>query len=142
MNKHLSQAIRQILMAGTATVIAAGIISTANAALGQQNPPPGPGQVPDYFGITPNYATSPQPIMAKVTASSGTGTGAAATTFDYVNDAPTYNLMDVKGGSGYAVTDTVTVEGADANGPTSCSATVASVTTLGAATGSAERSQN
>ena len=105
MNNSLRRSIQQILLAGSTAVFAAGAL----AAAGQQNPPPGSGQVPDYFGVTPNFATSPQPVLATV--SGGTGSGAAVTTYDYVNDAPTHNIMDVQGGTGYSAGDILTITG-------------------------------
>jgi len=59
---------------------AATISGSAFAALGVQIPPPGPGQVPDYFGVVPNYATSPQPVLTEVAITdAGKGGGATAT---------------------------------------------------------------
>lgn len=105
MNKLLAKSIRRILMAGSATVVAAGIIGTASAALGVQIPPPGPGQVPDYFGVVPNYANSPQPVMSKVviTDSELPGVGATATiSADATTGAITAITVPVDGsGSGY-----------------------------------------
>jgi hypothetical protein len=115
MNTHLRKTIQQILLAGSAATFVAG----AGASVGQQNPPPGPGQIPDYFGVVPNFANSSQPILATV--SGGSGSGAAATTYDYVNDAPTHNVMDVQGGTGYVAGDTLTINGG--NGA-KCSVTV------------------
>ncbi len=117
MSRQLRRSIQQVLLASTAVAFTAGVF----AAVGVQDPPPGPGQVPDYFGITPNYTNSPQPILVLV--SGGTGTGAAATTYDYTNDAPTKNIMDVQGGTGYVVGDTLTLTG----GATSCTVTVNNV---------------
>ena len=105
MNNSLRRSIQQILLAGSTAAFAAGVL----AAAGQQIPPPGPGQVPDYFGVTPNFATSPQPVLATV--SGGTGTGAAATTYDYTLDALTHNIMDVQGGAGYNAGDILTITG-------------------------------
>jgi FtsP/CotA-like multicopper oxidase with cupredoxin domain len=128
MNLKLNRAIRHILLAGAATAMTAGVIGLAQAAItpGVQVVPPGPGQVPDYFGVSSNYATSPTPNFAQVTIIDigvGTGAVAAATTVDYLN--PNYgitpagmytgNLMDVQlinGGTGYTTaTVTVTVNG-------------------------------
>ena len=67
MNNSLRRAIQQSLLAGSTSVFAVGALG----AVGQQNPPPEPGQIPDYFGVVPNYANSPQPVMATV--SGGTG---------------------------------------------------------------------
>lgn len=132
MNQKLNQAIRRILLAGTATAMTAGIIGMAQAAIkpGVQIPPPGPGQVPDYFGITPNYANSPQPVFAKIaiTDPSGTGVGAiaAATTYDFNN--PNYAVNPhglyssgltqiglVDGGSNYSLNPQVTISGNGSN---------------------------
>jgi len=106
MREPLSRLIHQILVASGAATFTIGTW----AAVGIQNPPPGPGQVPDYFGVVPNYANSPQPISAMVTiAGSPSGNAAnataAATTYDYVNDAPTSGVADIQvlfGGSGYS----------------------------------------
>jgi FtsP/CotA-like multicopper oxidase with cupredoxin domain len=111
MNNRLRRSIQQILLAGSTAVFAASTL----AAVGQQNPPPGPGQIPDYFGVVPNYANSPQPRMTEVTVS-GTGTGAVlvATTYDYATDTPTETVMDVQvlvPGTGYTDGDLVTVTG-------------------------------
>ena len=105
MNNSLRRSIQQILLAGSSAAFAAGAL----AAAGQQNPPPGPGHVPDYFGVTPNYATSPQPILTQVVINEGvSGAGAVATpNWDTNTGAITgFNLTD--GGSGY-VTPTVTI---------------------------------
>ena len=80
MNNRLRRSIQQILLAGSTATFAIGAL----AAVGQQNPPPGPGQIPDYFGVIPNYANSPQPILTQVTVvDTGTrveaGSGASAT---------------------------------------------------------------
>ncbi len=115
MNAQLSQAIRKILITGSTLAFSASVL----AAVGQQNPPPGPGQVPDYFGVVPNYATSPQPLLATVTITDpngGTGAIAAATTYDYTTDTLTDRIMDVQvvkgaGGSGYSADTTVTING-------------------------------
>ena len=112
MNNNLRRSIQQILLAFSASTFAVGAL----AAVGQQNPPPGPGQIPDYFGVTPNYANSPQPILTKVSVTSSTGTGfvAAATTYNYNDDDPTENIMDVQvliPGTGYEATDVVKVTG-------------------------------
>ena len=75
MNDRLRRSIQQILLAGSAATFAVGAL----AAVGQQNPPPGPGQIPDYFGVTPNYANSPQPILTEVVINDdGQGAGASA----------------------------------------------------------------
>jgi FtsP/CotA-like multicopper oxidase with cupredoxin domain len=100
MNYRLRRAIQQILLASSTAAFAAGAL----AAVGQQNPPPGPGQIPDYFGITPNYATSPQPILATVSITDGSGTGAVAV-------ATTYDVQVLNPGSGYDASTTVTVTG-------------------------------
>ena len=138
MNLKLNQAIRHILLAGAATAMTVGVIGLAQAAIspGVQVVPPGPGQVPDYFGVSSNYATSPTPNFAQVTITGdGTGAVAAATTVDYLN--PNYgitpagmytgNLMDVQlvsGGTNYtAANTTVTVAGYSAGGATSVSLT-------------------
>jgi hypothetical protein len=134
MNLKLNQAIRQILLAGAATALTAGAFGLAQAAItpGVQIVPPGPGQVPDYFGVSSNYATSATPNFALV-AITGDGTGAiaAATTVDYLNPnfgiTPegmyTGNLMDVQlisGGTGYTLKGgtTVTVAGYNADAAT------------------------
>ena len=119
---NLTKSIRQIMFACGTAAFAAGTL----AAVGLQNPPPGPGQIPDYFGVTGNYANSPEPVLATV-AITGTGTGAiaAATTYDYNSVNPgayTGGITDVQilnGGTGYLnggtgydnATTTVTVIG-------------------------------
>jgi len=133
MSMILRKSIRQILIAGSATAFAAGVVSSAFASAGVQIPPPGPNQVPDYFGVVANFATSPAPIMAIV--SGGLGKGAAATTYDYQNinygtdphGLNTSTILDVQGGSGYAVNDTLTVTGNGLTGPVSCNVTVNNV---------------
>ena len=128
MNNRLRRSIQQILLAGGAATFAVA----ASGALGPQVPPPDPGQVPDYFGVTPNYATSPQPVFATVSISPpGSALGArqavaAATTYDYANPNYAINphglypgkVMDVQlvdGGAGYDLVNTpivsVTVSG-------------------------------
>jgi FtsP/CotA-like multicopper oxidase with cupredoxin domain len=113
MNNNLRKAIQQILLAGSTAAFAAGALG----ALGQQNPPPGPNEVPDYFGIVPNYANSPEPVLAQVTAvlrngldiTATTAIGAAVTTYDYTNWATTNGITDVQGGTGYAPLDVLTI---------------------------------
>jgi FtsP/CotA-like multicopper oxidase with cupredoxin domain len=98
MNYRLRRAIQQILLAGSTAAFAAGTL----AAVGQQNPPPGPGHVPDYFGVVPNYATSPQPVLTQVVFNSDvvSGTGASATaTLGASGAIAGVNLT--AGGSGY-----------------------------------------
>lgn len=102
-----------MLACGTATFAAGSL-----AAIGLQNPPPGPGQIPDYFGVTGNYANSPQPVLAKVAITgSGTGAIAAATTYDYQSIEPgayTGGISDVQilnGGIGYDASTVVTING-------------------------------
>ena len=79
---NLNKLIRRIIFAcGTATFAAGSL-----AAVGLQNPPPGPGQIPDYFGVTGNYANSPQPVLATVAITgAGTGAVAAATTLSLIH---------------------------------------------------------
>ncbi len=124
MNNKLRRSIQQIVLAGVTGAFATG----AFAALGQQNPPPGPNQVPDYFGIVPNFANSPEPVLAVVSSKTGTGTGAAATTYDYANWAATPGVTNVQGGSGYAVGDVLTITG----GSATCEVTVANIDDAGA----------
>ena len=124
MNMHLNKSIRRILLAGAAAAYTVGVL----AAVGPQNPPPGSGQVPDYFGVTGNYANSPQPVLTSVTVidpggtiatgcTGGTGGGNAAlvaTTYDYANWVQTPGVADVQvlsGGTGYTECTTVTVSG-------------------------------
>ena len=113
MNHRLRKSIKQILLAGSTFAFSASVL----AVVGQQNPPPGPGQIPDYFGVVPNFATSPQPILATVTITDtggGIGAIAAATTYDYSTDKLTDTVMDVQvleGGSGYSANTTVTING-------------------------------
>jgi len=137
MNLELNRAIRRILMVGAATALTVGTIGMAHAiTAGVQTTPPGPGQVPDYFGVSSNYATSSAPSFATVTITDpglpsavpavpgGTGAIAAATTVDYLS--PNYaltpigmyskNLMDVQlvtGGANYSAATTVTVTGSN-----------------------------
>jgi hypothetical protein len=139
MNNQLSRSIRQILLASGLSAFAAG--SSAAIIPGVQIVPPGPGQVPDYFGVSPNYATSPTPNFALVTISPPNDTTAltprqavaAATTTDDLN--PNYalspvgmytnNLMDIQlidGGAGYT-NAAVTVAGMKAGVATSVSLT-------------------
>ena len=87
--------------------------------------------MPDYFGIVPNFANSPQPVMAVV--SGGTGTGAAATTYDYSIDAQTPKIMDVQGGAGYQPNDVLTITGVGlAAAAVTCDVTVNTVDGAGA----------
>lgn len=132
MNTYLRRSIQQFILGGASSAFALGVI----AAVGQQNPPPAPGQTPDYFGVVPNYANSPQPILATVTISDATGTGAvaAATTYDYVNFLQTPGITSIQlvnGGSGYSATPTVTITG----GPGSAGATATAVVANGVITG-------
>ena len=51
MNYKLCRSIQQILLAGATAVFTAGALATVlpnGAIVGPQNPPPGPGQIPDY----------------------------------------------------------------------------------------------
>ncbi len=137
MNTNLATAIQQLIITIGLTAFS---VSTL-AAVGQQNPPPGPGQIPDYFGVVPNFANSPQPILTQVTITdpSGAGSGAvaAATTYDYVNDVQTDRIMDVQllsGGSGYDAKTSVTVSG----GPGVSSITLTPLIVGGVITGFAE----
>ncbi|MDD1621970.1 MAG: choice-of-anchor D domain-containing protein [Methylococcaceae bacterium] len=134
MNTPFFRPVPQILLAVSSAAFAAGVL----AAVGQQNPPPGPGHVPDYFGVTPNYATSPQPILSTVAISDPAGTGmgavAAATTYDYTNNVQTDKIMDVQvltPGSGYSPATTVTVTG----GPGSTPVSLTPIINAGAITG-------
>ena len=128
MNYKLRRSIQQLMVVGITATFATG----AFAALGQQNPPPGPNQVPDYFGIVPNFANSPEPVLAAVSSVTGAGTGAAVTTYDYNNWATTPRITDVQGGTGYANGDVLSIVGGAAN--TSCSVTVNNVSGTGAIT--------
>lgn len=114
MNSRLRKSIQQILLASSTAAFAVG----AFAALGVQNPPPGPGQVPDYFGVVPNYANSPQPVLTQVTIDGdGNGAQAVATTYDYATDTPTDKIMDVQllnGGSGYTTATATVTDGGGA----------------------------
>ena len=116
MNNSLRRSIQQILLAGSAATFAVGAL----AAVGQQNPPPGPGQIPDYFGVTPNYANSPQPILAQVfkdvtssywsrCCSNRNWMHGAITGFSITNGGsgyvkPAVNITDQPAGSGASVT--------------------------------------
>ncbi len=115
MNSILRKMIRQILVAGSTAAFVAGTPIVAQAAIvpGVQLPPPGPGQIPDYFGVTPNYANSPQPMFSTVTIN-GTGSGAiaVATSFDYANGVFTDHITDIQilePGSGYTGTPEIIV---------------------------------
>ena len=125
MNVSLRRSIQQILLAGSTAAFAAGAL----AAVGQQNPPPGPGHIPDYFGVTPNYATSPQPILTQVVINEGvSGQGAAVTAnLDTSGAITSFNINAA--GSGY-VTPTVTIT----DQPTGTGA-LASVVMAGGVTG-------
>ena len=110
MNTSLRKFVRQV-------VTGTGVAAIATCAFAAVNPPPGPGQTPDYFGVVPNFAASPQPILTSVIISdSGGGTGAiaAATIYDYNQDVQTDGVTDVQvlvGGSGYSAATTVTIQG-------------------------------
>ena len=141
MNMTLSRSIRQILLACSTAAFAASAV----AVVGVQHTPPGPGMVPDYFGVTPNYATSPRPILTKVTVTDpgtngtngGTGAVLAATTYDYNADAYTTGIKDVQivtGGTGYSENTVVTVSGGTGVTPV----TVTPEITNGVITGIAE----
>lgn len=151
MNPTLNRAIRRILLAGAATALTAGTMSMAHAFnAGVQTTPPGPGQMPDYFGVSSNYATSPTPNFVQVSiAGAGTGAVAAATTVDYLS--PNYglspagnysgDLLDVQlasGGSGYvAGATTATVTGYDNTGAAT-SVSLTPIVTAGVIVGFAE----
>ena len=126
MRTSLNQAIRQILLAGSAAMFTVGAVAAVTP--GVQNPPPGPGDVPDYFGVVPNYANSPQPILTTVTITDsgewvggqlvkGSGAVAAASTYDYNSIDPgayTGTIKDVQilnGGSGYSANTKVIING-------------------------------
>ena len=116
MNMTLTKSIRQILLVCGSAAFAASTF----AAVGIQNPPPGPGMVPDYFGVVPNYANSPQPVLATVTItapidSSGTQATAAATTYDYSSPNPgayidgIADIQVLNPGAGYTSSDALSV---------------------------------
>lgn len=128
MNRQLQQSIRRILLTGSAGMIAAGIIGTASAVVGVQNPPPGPGQVPDYFGVVPNYANSPQPIMARVviTDSELPGKGAQAGIAIDPSNGSIASITVSDGGAGY-VNPVVTIVDNGGTG-TGATATVSKMT--------------
>ena len=125
MNACLNKLTRQLAMVGVAAAYTASVL----AALGQQDPPPGPGQVPDYFGVVSNFANSPQPVLTNVTVTDPGGTIAngcngnpvgggnaslVATTYDYAHWIQTPGIADVQvrnGGTGYTECTTVTVYG-------------------------------
>ena len=118
MNMNLTRSIRQLLLVCSTAAFSASAIAT----VGIQIPPPGPGMVPDYFGVTPNYANSPRPILTKVTVTDpgtngtngGTGAVLAATTYDYNASAYTSGIKDVQvviGGTNYSANTVVTVSG-------------------------------
>ena len=125
MNIRLRKAIQQILLTGSTAVFAAGAMAT----VGIQTTPPGKGEVPDYFGVVPNYANSPQPVLATVTIAPATSTSAldtiataAATTYDYNTNAYTAaggiaDIQVLNPGSGYVdstgavITPAVTIAG-------------------------------
>lgn len=135
MNNNLRKSIQQILLTTSIAVFS----MTTLASVGQQKVPPGPGHVPDYFGVVPNFANSPQPILATVSVSAtdvngnpsaGTGFVAAATTYDYVNDTQTDKIMDVQvltPGVGYTANDKVIVSG----GPGSVAVTLTPIVDAG-----------
>ena len=76
MNINLTKSVRQILLVATSALFSASSLAT----VGIQNPPPNPGDIPDYFGVTGNYANSPQPVLTEVAiADDGKGGGATAT---------------------------------------------------------------
>jgi FtsP/CotA-like multicopper oxidase with cupredoxin domain len=106
MNSTLSKAIKQVLISSSSAMYMVGAL----AGVGQQNPPPGPGQIPDYFGVVPNYATSPQPILTKVSVNTGSavaaGSGALATA--NLTSGAISSITKTAGGSGY-VTPKVTI---------------------------------
>jgi FtsP/CotA-like multicopper oxidase with cupredoxin domain len=113
MNNCLRNTIQQILLVSSAAAFSASALA---AAVGPQLPPPGPGQVPDYFGVVPNYSNSPQPVLATATITdpSGVGAVAAATTYNYVTGAYTGGIADIQivsPGSGYSPAPTVTITG-------------------------------
>ena len=97
MNNSLRKSIQQILLAGSAATFAVGAL----AAVGQQNPPPGPGQIPDYFGVTPNYANSPQPILAQVVFNGQLKAGQNASAVPVSADGIITGISNLVGGSGY-----------------------------------------
>jgi len=115
---NLNKAIKNILMASSMAVVSASTM----ASVGVQIPPPGPGQIPDYFGVTPNFAESPSPRFVTVSVidggpSGGGGTGAvlAATNYDYNVEVYTPGVTDVQvvnGGSGYSNATSVYLNGA------------------------------
>lgn len=112
MNLSLRKSISSILFASSIATLTASAV----ASVGIQIPPPGPGEIPDYFGAVANYATSPAPAFAQVTATDSTGTGAvlAATNYDYNAGAYTQGVTSIQvvnGGTGYSANTLVTVSG-------------------------------
>ncbi len=97
MSTNLRRTIKQILLAGTTAAFTAG----AFAYVGQQNPPPGPGQIPDYFGVTGNFANSPEPVLTKVVVNEGQAGGIGASVTPVVTNGVITGTSGLIGGSGY-----------------------------------------
>ncbi len=81
---------------------------------------PGPGSVPDYFGVYPNYATSPLPVGNATVTFTGAGTGAAATATVAANGVVT-GITLTNGGTGYTSAPAVIING-DGTGATAAAA--------------------
>jgi FtsP/CotA-like multicopper oxidase with cupredoxin domain len=79
--------------------------------------------VPDYFGITPNYANSPLPPVVNITGGNGTNATGLATVQAGVVTA----IMVTNGGSGYNSTPDVNITGMDGSGATASATITGSV---------------
>jgi hypothetical protein len=88
---------------------------------------PTPGGLPDYFGVYPNWANSPQAVLMvpTVTLTGGGGTGAIATA-----EVRGVTLITVTaGGSGYTFAPTVVISGVSGSGATATAVLTAGVVT-------------
>jgi FtsP/CotA-like multicopper oxidase with cupredoxin domain len=95
---------------------------------------PPPGGTPDYFGIYPNYANSPLPVVdAQIVINDPTGTGATAQAL--VSGGAISHIIVTSGGSGYTA-PTIAINSATGSGA-AARATISSgtITAIGVTAG-------
>jgi FtsP/CotA-like multicopper oxidase with cupredoxin domain len=101
-------------------------VARTETAPGAPQAVPVPGGMPDYFGIYPNYANSPQAVMdVAVAITGGGGTGATATAIV----GGLTGLTLTSGGSGYTSAPVVTITGGGGYGATATASVAGGVVT-------------